>query len=153
MSAFKRRKNRNQGEFIPKNSVKYKGRYPIIVRSTWERMFSQWLDMNPSVIEWSSESHVVNYYDPVQMKRRRYYPDYYMKVTTRDGGFRKYLVEIKPYRETLPPKKTKGQSKKTKLYQESTYLTNQAKWEAAKRYCQKMGLEWKIITEKEMFNK
>jgi hypothetical protein len=116
-------------------------------------MFSQWLDANPSVMEWSSESHVVRYYDPVQMKNRRYYPDFYMKVATRDGGFRKYLVEVKPYRETLPPRKTKRQSKKTQLYQESTYLTNRAKWEAAEKYCKKMGLEWKVLTEKELFNK
>jgi hypothetical protein len=143
----------NVSQFIPRNSKKYCGSYPIIIRSSWERMFCQWLDMTPSIIEWSSENIHINYYDPVQGRTRRYYPDFYMLVLEPDGKYGKYIVEIKPAKETKPPRKTGKKSKKTLRHQQATYITNQAKFEAAEGYCKKIGMEFKIITEKELFNK
>lgn len=32
----------------------------------------------------------------------------------------------------------------------ATYQVNLAKWEAAKKYCVKMGWEFKIVTEEEL---
>ena len=139
-------------EFIPINPKKYVGRYPIIIRSTWERMFCQWLDVTPTVLEWSSENIAIPYYDPVQSKNRRYYPDFWMKVKGREGIGR-YIVEIKPARECKPPTKRGRKSKKTQLFQEATYITNQAKFKAAEKYCQKMGYTFKIMTEKVLFFK
>jgi hypothetical protein len=152
MTFVKAKKNSNCSEYIPKNPEKYKGRYPIIIRSSWERMFCQWIDVNMNVISWASETHTVPYYDPVQMKYRRYYPDFWMKVKTKDG-FEEYLIEVKPKKETEPPKSVGNKSKKTKLHQEATWLTNKAKFEAAEKYCKKMGYIFKLITEKELFNK
>ena len=63
----------------------------------------------------------------------------------------KYLIELKPEHETSPPKNTGKKSKKTMRYQEATYLTNSAKWKAAKQYCEKMGLRWKLLTETQLF--
>jgi len=39
------------------------------------------------------------------------------------------------------------------LMQESTYLTNQAKFKAARQYCDKLGYNFRIITEKQLFGK
>lgn len=142
----------NCSEYIPKNVEKYVGRYPIIIRSSWERMFCQWIDVNPNVLAWASEAHIIQYYDPIQMKNRRYYPDFWMRVKTSEKDI-EYLVEIKPKKETIPPIARGNKSSKTKLHQEATWITNQAKFEAAQKYCKRMGFEWKILTEKELFKK
>lgn len=152
MSFVKRKTNRKCSQFIPRNSNKYTGNYPIVIRSSWERMFCQWLDANENVISWSSENHAIPYYDPVQQKRRRYYPDFWMKVKSNQGP-KQYLIEVKPYKETVPPKTRGRKSIKTQIHQEATWITNQAKFEAAKNYCRKMGYQWKILTEKELFKK
>ncbi len=43
-------------------------------------------------------------------------------------------------------------SKKTKSYMRESfeYIKNQAKWQAAKSYCEDNGLEFKIISEKDL---
>jgi hypothetical protein len=152
MSFIKRKQNRHQGQFVPTMPEKYVGRYPIVVRSSWERMYCQWLDKNENVKEWSSEGSVINYYDPIQMKRRRYYPDFWMKVLDKKGNINKYIIEIKPNHETRPPVNKRGKkSSKTMLKQEATYLTNQAKFNAAKQYCDKLGVKFLVLTEKELF--
>ena len=150
MTFVKRKKNKNQGQFIPKNPDKYTGSYPIIVRSSWERMFCQWLDANQNVMSWTSEGVVIPYYDPIQQKRRRYYPDFWVKWNT-PQGIQQFLIEIKPNKETKAPKSSRYKSTKTQLYQEATWVTNQAKFEAAEKYCRKMGWNWKILTEKQLF--
>lgn len=149
----RQKKKKRWGEFVPINPKKYVGRYPIIIRSGWERMFCQWLDVNAIVLEWSSENIAIPYYDPVQQKNRRYYPDFWMKVKNKKGGTAKYVVEIKPAKETKPPTKRGRKTKKTQLFQESTWITNQAKFKAAEQYCKKMGYIFKIMTEKELFFK
>ncbi len=146
--SFVKRKKSNKGQFIPRFPNKYTGKYPIIVRSSWERLFCQWLDANKKVTAWSSEAIIIPYYDPVQKKKRRYYPDFWMKVENK-----KYLIEVKPFKETKPPSKRGKKSSKTKLHQEATYLTNQAKFDAAQKYCKKMGYEWKVLTERQLFKK
>ena len=147
------KRNKNFGQFTPRFAEKYVGRYPIIVRSSWERMMCQWLDCNVEVVKWSSEGHVIPYYDPVQMKRRRYFPDYYAVILNKNKDPVKYIIEVKPNKETKPPVKTRGQSRKTKLHQEATWLTNQAKFDAAQQYCKKLGYRFKLLTEREMFGK
>jgi len=152
LTFVKRKKNSNCSEYIPKNPNKYIGRYPIVIRSSWERMFCQWLDANTNIVSWLSEGHAIPYFDPIQMKRRRYYPDFWMKVKT-PQGYQEYLVEVKPRKETMPPIIKGRKSKKTQLHQEATWVTNQAKFEAAEKYCQKMGYIWKIITEEQLFGR
>ena len=151
---MKRKKyGKNVSEFIPKNPKKYCGSYPCLVRSSWERMYCQFCDMTPSIVEWSSENIHIKYYDPVQQRTRRYYPDFYQRVLDQNGKYKEYIVEIKPARETKPPRKTGKKSNKTLRFQQATYITNQAKFEAAEGYCKKIGMEFKIITERELFNK
>ena len=63
------------------------------------------------------------------------------------------LVEIKPYKQTIPPIKPKQDSNKLKRrYQNelATYAVNLAKWDAARHFCSKKGLKFAIITEKEL---
>jgi len=140
----------HQGRFTPKNPNKYEGDPTnIIYRSSWELKFFNWCDQNDSILKWSSEETVIPYICPTDNRVHRYFPDVKMTVRNRDGGIKRYLVEVKPFRETLQPS-PKGRSKKKFLTEVMKWGKNQAKWEAAKKYCDKMGMEFKIITEKEL---
>ena len=139
--------------YVPKFANKYIGKYPLKMRSSWELSFARWLDYNENVIKWSSERHAIQYYDPCQMKNRRYFPDFYAKIRNTNDKYIEYIIEIKPKKETRPPKKSNKQSKKTKLYQEATYITNSAKFQAAENYCKKFGYIFKIISEDVLFKK
>ena len=140
----------HQGRYTPNNKDKYKGDITnIIWRSSWELRFLRWCDTNPSVLEYSSEETVIPYRCGTDGKIHRYFCDFRIKVKASNGDIRTYLVEVKPYKETLPPK---TQGKKTRRYlQESfTYIKNQSKWEAARQYCADRNWHFIIITEKEL---
>lgn len=138
--------------FRPMNEDKYVGDInKIQVRSSWERLFCQWLDTNPMVVNWSSEIMYIEYFDPVRKKKRRYFPDFLMKVEDKNGNLITYLVEVKPYKESHPPRADRRKKKKTRMREEAIWMTNNAKFEAAKEYCRRKGWIFKIITEKELF--
>ena len=140
----------HQGRYTPINKDKYKGDITnIIWRSSWELRFLRWCDTNLSVLEYSSEETVIPYRCGTDGKIHRYFCDFRIKVKASNGDIRTYLVEVKPYKETLPPK---TQGKKTRRYlQESfTYIKNQSKWEAARQYCADRNWHFIIITEKEL---
>lgn len=59
------------------------------------------------------------------------------------------MVEVKPDKQTRPPAKPERVTKRF-LYEAATYTTNEAKWEAATKYCEKHGMEFLIITEKDI---
>lgn len=150
MNSYIKRYTGKKGQYIPKNPKKYVGRYPIIVRSSWERMFFQWVDVNQKVVEWKSEPTGIKYYDPVLQRSRRYYPDVYAKILDKDGRSKEYIIEIKPAKEIRMPRKGK-KSKRTMRIEEQTFVTNMAKFKAASEYCKKMRMEFKVLTEKDLF--
>ncbi len=134
-----------QGKYFPRLPSKYKGNpRNIIYRSSWEYKFMKWCDQTPSVQEWGSEEIVIPYISPVDGKRHRYYPDFYLKVNNK-----KYMVEVKPARQTKEPK---TQRKHTKRYitEVVTWSINKAKWKAATEFCKDYGWEFMLITEKEL---
>lgn len=146
---YKLRKNEKQ--YIPKNAEKYVGQYPIICRSSWEYRYCEWLDVNPAVLEWSSEGHCIRYVDPFQQNRtRRYFPDYYVCLWTGKGK-KRYIVEVKPEKDLKPPPAKSKKSQKTIRAMTHTYLINQAKFKAAEAYAEKLGYEFRVITEKTLF--
>lgn len=139
-------------EYVPRQPQKYKGTYPIVSRSSWELQFMKWCDNNPMVVEWSSESVRIPYYDPIKMRRRFYYPDFVIKIRNSKDDIVSYIIEIKPHKETQPPKRGK-KSRRTLLYEHRTFQTNQAKWRAANDYANKLGYHFKIFTERELFGR
>jgi hypothetical protein len=132
---------------------KYVGRDLPIMRSEWERQFARWCDTNPNVIQWSSEAFSIDYYDPIRKKNRRYYPDFLIKVKDKDNREGVYCVEIKPHKDIVMPKNGAKKDEKTKIHEAAVFITNTAKWKAADSYCKKRGITFRIITEKELFNK
>lgn len=138
-----------KGRFIPKNPKKYAGDVTnIIWRSTWEFRVMDWLDKNESVIYWSSEELAIRYYNPVDNKVHRYFPDFIVKVKNKNNLVATYVLEVKPEKQTREP----TQKRKTRRYLEEavTYAINQSKWKAATEFCKDRGWEFKILTEKDL---
>lgn len=136
---------RYQGKYRPSFPRKYRGDVRnIVYRSSWEYKFMKWCDVTTTVTEWGSEEIIIPYISPVDGKRHRYFPDFYVKV-----GKKKYIVEVKPFRQTLEPKTQKRVTKRY-INEVVTYSVNQAKWKAAREFCKDNSLEFMLITEKEL---
>lgn len=117
----------------------------IVMRSSWETRFALWCDKNSQIVKWNSEETIVPYVSPVDNRIHRYFVDF--KIKTANGDV--YLVEIKPKVQTKPP--VMGQRKTQKyLTEAATYLVNQAKWEAAKRYAEDRQWKFIVITEDDL---
>lgn len=139
-----------QGKYKPANPEKYKGDVcNIIYRSSWERRFLYYCDMNENVLEYSSEEKCVPYRSPIDGKIHRYFPDFLIKVKEANGTIKKYMIEIKPKKQTAPPPKPKRQTKGY-IAEAYEYARNQAKWEAAREWCRDRGYEFKVLTEDEL---
>jgi hypothetical protein len=139
-------RNYHQGIFYPTNPHKYVGDpTKIVFRSSWENKAFVWADTNPQVLNWASEEKIVPYISPVDGKFHKYYVDLLLRVKDNAGNIKKYMVEIKPHAQTLPPKQTKN--KKRLLEETMTYAVNTAKWKAAEAWCAKNGFEFIILTE------
>ncbi len=147
----------HQGTFTPKNPQKYKGDvHRICFRSSWENKIMRRLDEHPEVVQWASEEpwFCVPYRCPVTSGNpiRRYFPDFWVKKQKADGTFEITVIEVKPYKETQPPKTKSGRGglSKASQYAVITWAVNQAKWSAAGKYCAAKGWKFQIMTEKDI---
>ena len=138
-----------QGVYRPAHPEKYIGKERPVYRSGWECKFFRWCDMNPNVLEWASEVIIIPYRSPVDGNIHRYYTD--GVVLIKEGQkLTKYLIEIKPSSQTVPPKASKRKKQSTMLYETQTYAVNTAKWAAAKEWCDRNKFSFLILTEKEL---
>ena len=137
-----------QGIFTPLNPKKYIGREKPVYRSGYELRFFRWCDNNPNVLEWSSETVIIPYISPLDQRVHRYYVDGIIALRE-PKGIVKYIVEIKPSAQVVPPVPGKKR-KATLLFENRQYIVNTAKWNAARQYAAKHGLEFVILTEKEL---
>lgn len=135
-----------------KHPEKYCGKIKdsISLRSSWEFAVVNWLDLNEKILSWSSEECVVPYINPLDRRAHRYFMDFYCKYIDKNNKTIEALIEVKPFSQTQKPILTEGMSEKSKAYQIQTYIINQAKWEAAKRFCDKRGFKFIILTEKDI---
>ena len=139
-----------RGKYYPSFPRKYKGDPTnIIYRSLWERKFMVYCDKNAKILEWGSEEIALPYISPHDSRVHRYFPDFYIKVQENTGKIKRYLIEVKPLKQTVKPKKPKRQSKGY-IREAFEYARNQAKWKAAREYCADRMWEFKVITEKEL---
>jgi hypothetical protein len=140
-----------KGKFKPSFPEKYVGNpTSIIYRSLWELKFLKYCDTNENILEYASEELAIPYISPVDGKTHKYFPDVYIKVKEPDGSIKKYLIEIKPYKQTMAPPKPKRQTKGY-IYEVYEYAKNQSKWEAAREYCKDRGWTFRILTENEIY--
>ena len=139
-----------KGKYYPSFPRKYKGDPTnIIYRSLWERKFMVYCDKNQNILEWASEEIAIPYRSPIDNRVHRYFPDFYMKVKETNGNIKNYVIEVKPAKQTIPPKKPKRQTKGY-IREAYEYAKNQAKWKMAKEFCADRQWEFKVVTEKEL---
>ena len=135
-----------KGLYKPTHPKKYVGDpKKIVYRSLLERRFMRYCDLNQDILYWASEELPIRYFNPIDKKFHRYFPDFVVKTSKQ----KKYMIEVKPSRQIGKPKPPK---KKTKSYMRESfeYIKNQANWQAAKSYCEDNDLEFKIISEKDL---
>jgi hypothetical protein len=139
-----------KSRYKPEYPQKYKGNSDnIICRSSWERKFCRWCDLNENILEWGSEEFWIPYRSPVDNRVHRYFPDFIIKIREETGKIKTYIIEVKPKKQTIPPTK-KSRVTKSYLNEVKTYAVNQAKWKAADEFCKDRMIEFKIITEDEL---
>ena len=139
-----------KGKYKVRCPYKYKGDpTKVIYRSLWELKFMKYCDSNINILEWGSEEMYVWYRSPVDNRPHRYFPDFYIKAKESNGQIKKYIIEVKPKKQTAPPAKPKRQTKGY-LREAFEYAKNQAKWKAANEWCIDRGFEFKVLTEKEL---
>jgi hypothetical protein len=135
------------GLFKPRNPAKYIGDHTnIVYRSSWECKVMSWLDNNPDILSWASEELIVPYKSPVDNKWHRYFPDFLVKVKTKDGKLKTMMLEVKPKKQTQSPEQKKRITKQY-INEVTTWGVNQAKWKAAEEYCIDRGWTFQLITE------
>lgn len=136
--------------FEPKNKQKYIGDVTkIVCRSSWERSFSRFLDVNSNVRYWNSEEVVIPYISPVDNAEHRYFIDYYVEFT----NGKRVLIEIKPEIQSVTPIEPKRKTAKAiNRYNESlkTHAVNQTKWEYAREFAKRNNMIFLVMTEREL---
>jgi len=138
-----------KGIFRPKNPSKYKGDPTnIVYRSSYELKLFRFLDEHQDVEWWQSEEVWIPYRSPLDNRIHRYFPD--VVVKTPNGTT---MIEVKPAKQTVPPKKQttkRGQPSKQYIREVMEWGKNDAKWKAARDYCEDRGWTFAIYTEKEL---
>lgn len=131
--------------YKPTNIKKYIGNpNNIVCRSLWERNVCKFLDENASILKWSSEEIAIPYTHPLDSKIHNYYPDFMVQFKNNEG-LQTWIIEIKPKKQTLL---RENATKNEKII----WSVNTAKWTAAKKYCEKNNITFKILTEQELFS-
>ena len=111
-------------------------------------------DQSPNVLKWGSEILVIPYFFHYDKKMHKYYTDIYMETISRDGRIEKFVIEIKPKKQTKRPAVPKKKTPKAmRNYKKSLveFERNTAKWKSTTKYCEERKLKFKIITENELF--
>ena len=138
-----------QGYFIPRNPDKYVGDVSKVrYMSSYELRAFQFLDGNPNVLRWGSEEIAIPYIKPTTGRVHKYYPDLWIEYKSTSGTIIQEIIEIKPKSQT---KRSRSKNPKTKLYEDLTLAVNLAKWESAKKFCDKYGIKFRILTEDSIF--
>jgi hypothetical protein len=141
-----------RGKYQPTFPKKYRGDVKnIIYRSLWERKFCTYCDKNENILEWAVEEIIIPYRSPSDGRIHRYFPDFYVKLKESNGKVKKYIIEIKPKKQTIKPKAPKRQNK-SYLREVYEYAKNMSKWKAAEEWCLDRGYEFKILTENDLYN-
>lgn len=112
---------------------------PIIYRSGLEYRFIKWCEKNDNVAKWASEPICIEYILASDKRKHKYFPDFIFE--TKSG--KKYIVEIKPYAQTIQPKTTSSS------YDKRNWVKNISKWNAVKDFIKtQKNTEFIIITER-----
>lgn len=135
-----------QGIYTPKNPEKYMGTTLPIYRSSWEKDMFVTCDLNPAVFQWMAEPFPIQYVCPFDRRVKNYWPDLLIKYVQADGTIKSQIIEIKPFKQT---NMESARGKKDKMMVQ----VNLYKWAYAQKFCEDNGLEFKVLTEKDLYKK
>jgi len=142
-----------QGYYKPKNLEKYQGPQPIIYRSSWERKFCHWCDHNPEVLSWISEPFSIKYYNILDKKFHKYFPDFYIKLRKTQNNKKiveHFVVEIKPkaqLKKPVPPRRKSKKAFKNYKWAYETYVKNLCKNDALRKVGKNRKFKVMLLTE------
>lgn len=137
-------RNYAQGFFEVRNQQKYLGKGKPKYRSGWEHAFMRFCDNNDSIVGWASESISIPYRNPLTGKMTNYIPDFLIQYRTRDNQVKTELIEIKPKKQSILESKASVRDR-------AIVAVNYAKWDAATKWCRRQGLQFRVITEDDIF--
>jgi hypothetical protein len=135
----------SQGTYKIKNLEKYIGTGAPRYRSSWELYVMRMCDENDAIKQWASESIKIPYRDPLTGKATVYVPDFLVVFEDKNHLKKAELWEIKPANQTF--KESVGKNK----YNQAQFVRNQVKWAAAQNFCKQNHLQFRIITEKDLW--
>ena len=104
----------------------------------------RFLDNHPSVLQWSSECVKIPYFNPVKGKQSIYVPDFLIIYVDKNGHQHAELIEVKPSSQTTMEN---ARSTRDKL----AVAINMSKWRAAAAWSRQNGVNFRLVTEKELF--
>jgi hypothetical protein len=133
-----------QGVFKLKNPKKYVGQGQPRYRSGWEFSFFQFCDNNDAVTEWASEAISIKYLHPFTHKVTTYVPDVFMRYRTKNNKLCTELIEIKPRKQSVIEGRM---TEKDRMI----VAINHAKWAAARAWCQRAGIVFRVLNEDSLF--
>jgi hypothetical protein len=134
----------SQGVYKPRNPDKYIGKGKIIYRSSWENHFMIFCDTNKNILEWASEAIRIPYRHPLTGKQTTYVPDFLIRLRNKQNLVETILIEIKPSGQSTL---REGMNQN----QRATVAVNHAKWAMARAWCNKQGIKFQVVTEKDIF--
>lgn len=134
----------SQDLFRAKNPHKIVGNAKPFYRSSWELTVMTLLDNHPNVIQWASESITIPYVNPLTGNRSVYIPDFFVLYKDKSGRERAELIEVKPRKEAIAEN---AKSKRDR----AALVVNTAKWAAAMAYCKKAGINFRVLTEDQIY--
>ena len=133
-----------KGKFVMTCPEKYVGTKVPTYRSSWEWQFMKFCDTNPSVQKWASEAIQIPYKDPLTGRQTVYVPDFFIQYVDKTGATHVEIIEIKPAKET-------GGRQTRNRRDLLVSARNQAKWANAMAYCKHNGMEFRVLTEHDIF--
>ena len=137
-----------RGNYRPINPKKYVGDPSRIhYRSLWERKFMVYCDTNDSILQWGSEEVIIPYVSPWDGRVHKYFPDFYVRVRTKKGGIKEFIIEIKPKRQCKPPLKNPKRKTKKWYGELKAWGINEAKWKSATKWCEDNNMDFQILNE------
>ena len=134
-----------QGRYTLKHPDKYVGRKTPLYRSSWEFAFMKFCDENPNVAKWASESIRIPYKNPLTGRHTIYVPDFFIVYNSKKQDKVAELIEVKPNNQAK--RKDLGKNAQN----QSAYVVNRAKWEAANKWAKHKGIRFRVLTESDIF--
>ena len=135
-----------RGKFTLKNPGKYVGTKTPTYRSSWEHSFMRLCDEHPNVYQWASEAIKIPYRHPITGKHTIYVPDFFIVYMDKNGKKHAEMIEVKPINQTTMERAGRSQGRQKQV------IINHAKWEAANAYARQRKIQFRVVSEEQLFH-